>query len=191
MIRVLGVDLSLAYTGLGFGGVDAEGRVTLSVGRVKSKAPQGIAAGDELAATSLRLRGIVTQLWPHVQVCDLLVIEAPAYSSDTGKAHDRSGLWWMLVARATACGIPVAQIRSNTLKVYATGVGRGDKDEVLAQVVRRYPDVDVRGNNEADALILAAMGLHHLGHPYADLPQAHTRAMAAPSWPTTTKGADR
>ncbi len=184
MIRVLGVDLSLAYTGLAYGTVADDGAVRLAVNRVRSKPPSGVSKGDELAATSLRMRGIITEIWPHARVADLLVIEAPAYSSDTGKAHDRSGLWWMLVARATAAGIPVAQVRSATLKVYATGAGRGDKDEVLAQVVRRYPDVDVRGNNEADALVLAAMGLHHLGHPYADLPHTHTRAMAAPAWPT-------
>jgi len=67
--------------------------------------------------------------------------------------------------------------------IYATGKAL-DKDQVLAAVVRRYPNVPIGNNNEADALILAAMGARKLGHPYEpSLPQTHLRAMDGAEWP--------
>ena len=71
---------------------------------------------------------------------------------------------------------------------YATGKDNAGKDAVLAAVVRRYPDVDVTGNDEADALVMAAMGARLLGHPLEDsLPQSHLRALAGLELPDTLK----
>lgn len=180
-MRVTGLDLSLTGTGIAL--AEPHQIRTRTVG---SKADDGTIEGR-----SRRLRGLVQVVWPFVQAVDLVVIEAPAYSSNSGKAHDRSGYWWMLVGRLTGAGIPVAVVQGNTLKVYATGKGRADKDQVLAAVVRRYLDVDVQDNNQADALVLACMGLRAAGAPYDEpLPQTHVRAMAAVAWPPNLKGAD-
>lgn len=178
-MKVVGLDPSLASTGLALGTPG-----TIQVSRVRTPT-----SGDSLTDRSTRLRGIVQHLWPHIVNADLLVIEAPAMRSTTGHMHDRSGLWWLIVARATAAYVPVAAVAPATLKVYATGKGRGDKDQILAAVVRRWTDVDVQNNDEADALLLCSMGLRHLGHPHEQLPQTHTRAMAAVAWPNQPKGA--
>lgn len=174
-MRVTGLDLSLTATGIACATPDQINTYT-----VGSRPDDGTLTGR-----STRLRGLVSAIWPYVQHTDMVIIEAPAYSSNSGKAHDRSGLWWMLVGRMTGAGMTVVEVRPNSLKMYATGKGNADKDTVLAAVIRRYLTVQVANNNEADALVLACMGLRRLGAPYdPDLPQHHTRAMAAPAWPT-------
>jgi crossover junction endodeoxyribonuclease RuvC len=54
-------------------------------------------------------------------------------------------------------------------------------------VIRRYPDVDVDGNDVADALVLAAIGCRHLGSPLEEsLPANHLAAMNKIRWPERT-----
>ena len=84
-------------------------------------------------------------------------------------------------------GLHVVEVPPTVVKKYATGKGGGpdsSKDQVLAAVIRRYPAVDVTGNDEADALVLAAMGARWAGHPIDDpLPVLQTTAMAKVAWP--------
>lgn len=180
--RVVAVDFSLTSTGLAC--IDADGP---RVERVQSKAPA--VDGHLLAVRSARMRRIAGTVHDHCAGADLVVIEGPSYDSGTGKAHDRSGAWWMIVGRLTGAGVPVVEIPPSTMKVYALGTGRGDKDLVLATTIHRYGHLcRVLGNDQADALQLAAMGWHHLtGSPLIDLPQTHTRALTAVKWPQITR----
>lgn len=173
-MRVTGLDLSLTATGVALG--EPHLIRTRTIG---SPADDGTIEGR-----SRRLRGMVSQLWPYVSTADLVVTETPAYDASGGKAHDRSGLWWMLVGRLTGAGIPVAEVATTTLKVYGCGKGNIKKELVVIEVARRYRQVELRNNNECDALLLACMGLRALGAPYDEpLPKTHTRAMASPAWP--------
>jgi hypothetical protein len=43
--------------------------------------------------------------------------------------------------------------------------------------------VDVKDDNEADALWLAAMAADHYGCPLVAMPQAHRAALEAVTWP--------
>lgn len=112
--------------------------------------------------------------WPTIAV-----VEQPSYGSNSGKQHDRSGLWWMVVRRvARTYAIPVVEVAPTKVKMYATGSGAAGKDEVITSVVRRYLDAPVTNNNEADAFVLAAIGLRLLGEPIEEsLPKTHLRAM--------------
>lgn len=174
MTFVVGVDLSLTATG-----------VAAAVGgTAKVRTVTSTPTEDTIAARSIRLRAVAGALFNLARDADLVVIERPAFLSKTGAAHDRSGLWWLLVARLTGAGVPVAEVSPNTIKKYATGKGTADKDAVLAAVVRRYPDVEVNTNNEADALILAALGARHVGEPLeATLPADRLAALSAVKWP--------
>lgn len=174
-MKVVGLDLSLSSTGIA---VAAGGPPVCR--RLRTDADDGSIPGR-----SRRLRGIVSYLWTITRDADLVVIEAPSFGSTGGKAHDRAGLWWLTVARLTGNHVPVTQVSPGSLKVYATGNGKGDKDAVLIAAVRRWPTVQITGNDEADALVLCSMGLRHLGHPFEQLPQTHVRAMQAVSWPPT------
>lgn len=145
-------------------------------------------ANDTLTTRSLRLRKLAGDLHACCVGADLVVVEGPAYSSQTGHMHDRSGLWWLVIGRLTAQGIPTAEVTTQHLKTYALGKGGGKgtgKDDVLAATIHRYLGVaTVRNNDEADSLVLAAMGARHLGCPIeTNLPQTHLRAVAAVAWP--------
>lgn len=43
----------------------------------------------------------------------------------------------------------------------------------MAATIRRWPQVNVTGNDEADALILAAIGCRQSGVPIDDIPKGH------------------
>lgn len=173
-VRVVGVDLSLASTGLAVVEAGARGRV----GRVQTKP-----AGQGLIARRERLGVICGGVRSWTAGADLVVVEGLAYASRSPHASERAGLWWLVVDGLLADGVPVAVVAPTTRAKYATGKGSAGKDAVLAAVVRRYPDVEVSGNDEADALVLAAMGARWLGYPIDDLPTAHVAAVGKAVWP--------
>lgn len=186
---ITGLDLSLTATGIVRAEVGAHDPRVLTA-LVGSDAVCGVrvpVGQPTLAGRSSRLRRLAGAIYDHAKGSDLVVIEAPAYSRNSGSAHDRAGLWWLTVGRLTGTGHNVVEIENNTLKVYGTGKGNVDKDVVLAAVIKRYPDVDVQNNNVADALCAAAMGCRFSGHPIEpSLPETHVRAMKAPKWAPTT-----
>jgi crossover junction endodeoxyribonuclease RuvC len=194
---ILGLDLSLTSTGACRIQLTphplAPQDVTVHLQRVTSKAPTP-PKGDKnptLAQTSIRLRKLAGQITALAVGADLVLVEAPALSRTSGHAHDRSGLWWLVVARLTGAGLNVVEVQPGTVKTYAVGKGGGvgaDKDAVLAAVVLRYQKLaTVTSNDEADALVLAAMGARWIGQPIEDsLPQTHSRALKAVRWQPTT-----
>jgi crossover junction endodeoxyribonuclease RuvC len=105
------------------------------------------------------------------------VIEGPAFSKNEGMAHERAGLWWMLYQMLAAQHLPILVVKPNLRAKYATGNGTSGKDEVMLAASRRYPDVPITNNNEADAVILACMGARMLGTPVDRLPAAHVDAL--------------
>ena len=177
---VKAVDLSLTSTGIAMlevgpfsGWTGIVERIT-SEGRADATLPERVDRITKLAST----------VWVQCSNADLVLIEGPSYGSKGGHKHDRSGLWWLVLDSLWRSKIPVVEVAPNTLKRYATGKGIAGKDQVLAAVVRRYPTVEVTGNDEADALVLAAMGARHLGEPIDDpLPKTHLAAMDAVAWP--------
>lgn len=175
-MKVTGLDLSLS----GAGWATATGRV-VHVGRFTSPA-----AGPTIHARSLRLRRLAGHVHEVAAGSDLVLIEQPAYSSGTGHTHDRSGLWWLVVARLTGAGVPVGEVIPQHLKMLATGKGNADKDAVLAAAVRLFPAVPVQSNDEADALWLAALAARYVGapiDPWPVLPADRARAMTKIAWP--------
>lgn len=176
-MRVTGLDLSL--TGTGVCTIAGTERVLVGFATVGARGKQD----DPLEARSVRLRSLVARLWNHTAGADLVVVEGPSYASQTGHLHDRSGLWWLMVGRLTGAGVPVVEVPPSTVKTYATGKGNANKDQVLAAVIRRYFDDPPADNNQADALVLAAMGRRWGGRPIESLPQANLLAMRKVAWP--------
>lgn len=169
-MKVLGLDLSLTCTGLaGQGWTDT------------------IRPGDRRGAD--RLTWVRAELLErYLNGLDLVVMEGPSYGNQ-GKArqsghHERAGLWWLVRVALAHRGHPVAVVPPATLKRYATGKGNADKATVVREVTKRFPWFD-GGEDEADALVLAAMGADHLGQPFAVMPQSHRAALAGVEWPDT------
>lgn len=175
--RIVALDLSLASTGVAWG---VTGHGWPQVMRVESKPSRN----PTLASRSKRLRTIASQVFDRCAGADLILVEAPTYSGKTtGSAHDRAGLWWMIVGRLTGSGLNVVEVELHAVKMYACGRGNADKDAVLSAVVRRYPHVEVTGNDEADALTMYAMGARLCGSPIdGQMPATHLRAMERVAW---------
>jgi len=167
---VVGLDLSLTSTGW------ARINTTTETGRIT---PKG--TGHD------RLGHILEDIFRIVFDADLITVEGPSFGS--GQAirqnghHERAGLWWLVTHHLWVVGVPFAVIPPATLKRYATGKGNATKDAVLAAAIRRYPQVGFDGNDQADALILAAMGADHLGQPIATMPGVQRAALNAVEWP--------
>lgn len=178
---VVGLDLSLTSTGFAW---VKDGRLAL-VDAIKTTGKKG----DTLVDREARLSRIVDRIEIAVLAAspELVVVEAPSYGSTMGAQHDRSGLWWLVVDKLFAHNLPVATVSPNGRAKYGTGKGNAAKDAVMADVVKRYGqgDIEIKGNDQADAVILAAMGSRHLGAEVeVSLPLTHLSAMDGAYWPT-------
>jgi Holliday junction resolvasome RuvABC endonuclease subunit len=172
--RVLGLDLSLTGTGI------------CRVG----------AAGVELLRTVRcgKLTGHTRLAWildaigdaQRDQHLDLVVIEGPSYGSQGGQQghHERAGLWWLVTHGLHARGRSYAVVAPKARAKYATGNGNDGKKAVVAHVRDRYGHLaEIHNDNEADALVLAHMGIDYLGGHLTDVPELNRRALDRADWP--------
>ena len=170
-LAIVGLDLSLASTG---------------IARIGEKT-----WADRIVPKTLtghkRMAHILARVEELVSDAGLVVVEGPSFGSGANARqsghHERGGLWWLITHHLWLADKPVAVVPPATLKRYATGKGNATKDAVLAAAIRRYRDVDFDGNDQADALILAAMGADHLGQPIATVPALQRGALTAVTWP--------
>lgn len=165
----------LAYTAMTPGYPLREDSRTIELHRVQSKG-KASASWDERGD---RLNLLVGGIIDAVPMRALVLIESPAYGAKGTGQFDRAGLWWALhdaLRHDRSCR--VVPVTPPQRAKYATGAGNADKDRVLAAVIRRYPSVEVTGNDEADALVIAAMGARLTGRPIdGDMPAAHLAAL--------------
>ena len=172
---VVGIDPSLTATGVALLQVESALCTvhTVTSRPVRSAVPAELATIKRMNSIRDRVETLITSR------PTLIVIEAPAFSKNNGMAHERAGLWWKLyeMTAEISSGFVVV-VKPNVRAKYATGKGNAGKDEVLLAVSRRYPDIQVTNNNEADAVVLAAMGARLKGNPIEPgLPAAHLSAM--------------
>ncbi|MEU6424063.1 hypothetical protein [Streptomyces spiralis] len=178
---VIGIDPSLTCTGIaGDGWADAL--------RCKGKGHH-------------RLGWLRQEVVERTRAADLVVIEGAAYGQG-GQAghHELAGLWWILTQDLWERKIPYAVVTPHGRTIYATGSANPAKDYpkekrariakgmVRDAVAERYGlNCDGPGKyDRADAMILAAMGLHWAGWPLAVVPDTHRRALDAVPWPERT-----
>lgn len=172
-VTVLGLDLSLTSSGCALAAPDMTATTRL-------RPPNG-------ATGHRRLEWLLDDIAGRSGTVTLVVIEGPSYGNQgQGRQaghHERAGLWWLVTHQLWTLRIPYAVAPPAAVKRYATGKGNAGKDDVLREVTKRFPWFS-GGNDEADALVLAAMGADHLGHPLAPMPVTHRAALAGVTWPT-------
>lgn len=157
MTSVLGIDPSLTGTGfarLHYGPLGWHG-VTWSEGR-------GGKRNESLAMRDQRIRDIAESLSGEVQSLRAAAIEEPAYGAPGGSTWDRAGLWWKLVHKVLAHDVPLIQVNTKHVQRFAVGHAHSkknpvDKADVAMAAAKMWPDVDIRGNNAADALVIASI----------------------------------
>ncbi|GHA95195.1 hypothetical protein GCM10010330_56680 [Streptomyces tendae] len=168
--RVAGLDISL--TGTGVATLGGTTRVP-TTGRRK----------DTIVQRNARMKHITDTVLTEVGHVDLACVEGPvAYTTPGGSTWDRGGLWWRIVSALLERDIPVAVVSPTARAKYATGSGASRKAAVLESAQRRYGAI-LESDDEADALILRAMGMEWLGTPLAEVPDGHRAALAGVQWP--------
>jgi Holliday junction resolvasome RuvABC endonuclease subunit len=135
-----------------------------------------------------RMDAILADLAHVISLADVVAVEGPSYGSGTkGRQsghHERAGLWWLVThVLLRGSGTPFAVIPPASAKKYATSKGNAGKADMLIAAVRRLPEVDVKDDNEADALWIAAMAADHYGCPIVAMPQANRAALDVVDWP--------
>jgi crossover junction endodeoxyribonuclease RuvC len=187
-MRVVGLDISLSSTG--FADVTNIGPDSVRYG-LTSCSIETETVGTELLAVHRRMTEIsdriIQLVYRAAPLPALVVVEGPSMGSIQG-AHNISGNWWRIVDHLLSNGLPVVEVAPGSLKLYATGSGsmRGrtkvTKGMVVAAVNDRY-DVGpirlrVKDNDQADAIVLAAIGARLLGHPIdPHIPAPNLRAL--------------
>lgn len=114
---------------------------------------------------------------------DMVVIEGPALFAKFGMVHERAGLWWRLVVALMDAGIKVAVVPPKSLKTYITGKGNAQKKDVIEAVNQHFgDDFEPRNDNEADAMVLCAMGYDHAGYALVDVGEKQRKALKGVEW---------
>lgn len=178
---IAGIDPSLTSTGIAVKNHDG----IIDTHRVRSTGKKT----DTWDMRNTRIQGLATAITNRIPGGALVVIEAPSYGSISTSAHDRSGLWWAIYDQLIDNECTIIPATPAQRMMYATGKGGGKdagKDMVLAQAIKRYPDIEITGNDIADAVIFIAIAARLNGQPLeTDLPKTHINALNKLQLPTT------
>lgn len=182
-LRVLGLDLSLASTGLARTH-GSDGQPRLSTTAITTQRTPGHRAGIDHP----RLHKIFGAISMAAQAgLDLAVIEwLPQYEGHGDTSLRLAELHGLVRHWLWSRGVACVDVKPTHLQMYATGKGKTPKREVWAAVQARYgktANVLIGSEDAADALTLLAMALDAYGQPLAEVPAAHRKALAGTSWP--------
>lgn len=153
-VNVLGVDPSLTATALCCAPSRSE-RAGFTVSRTRASEPGTVVKLD-------RMRTQVSAITDAAGGSHLVVVEAPSFASQGSATRDLAGLWWLMFDALCRLDVPLGVVPPSVLKKWATGKGTADKFLVGQAIARRWPAVELRSDDEADALVLASIGLHWL-----------------------------
>lgn len=170
-VAVLGIDPSLNSTGLAL--VDSDHGVRLGTSKTQpdKSLPDPATTVAKLARMRTQYLACEGWLWGERDdrfdaepwpLADLVVIEALSFGSHGSATRDLAGLWWLIIRALDQYDMPLGVVAPGTLKRWATGNGNADKRDIAAAMSQRWPGTTFRNTDEADALALASIGLHHL-----------------------------
>jgi crossover junction endodeoxyribonuclease RuvC len=154
MVRLLGLDPGLRFTGWGV--IDVDGN------RLRHVA-DGVLATDGGEDVPLRLKSL------HDQLRALLDTHRPGEAAVEETYVNRNGAATLKLgyARAVALlvpallGIPVLEYGAKSVKLAVVGTGGADKQQVQMMVRRLLPGATVGRADAADALAVAICHAHH------------------------------
>lgn len=139
-MNILGLDVSLNHTGW------ARWNGEIQYGEWQPKTTEEMP----------RLAWIMEQVYGAIPDVDLVVMEAFSYGSPN-QAHQLGGVNTMIRYALWRRNIPVIQVAPVQLKKFVTGKAKAEKEIIIREVYKRW-SVDVRTNNEADAVVLLVIG---------------------------------
>jgi crossover junction endodeoxyribonuclease RuvC len=154
MVRLLGIDPGLRFTGWGLIEVDGN--------RLRHRG-DGVIATDATTSISERLRVL------HDALAALLAEHRPdeaaieeTYVNRNGSATLKLGYARGVALLAPAlAGVPVTEYAAKSVKLAVVGTGGADKTQVQMMVRRLLPGAAIRRADAADALAVAICHAHH------------------------------
>jgi crossover junction endodeoxyribonuclease RuvC len=154
MVRLLGIDPGLRFTGWGL--IDVEGNRLRHVG-------DGVIATDKADSVPDRLKML------HDALMVLLTLHRPNEAAVEETYVNRNGTATLKLgyARGVAlltpalAGVPVSEYAAKTVKMAVVGTGGADKAQVSMMVNRLLPGATLRRADAADALAVAICHAHH------------------------------
>lgn len=173
MSAILALDLSLTATGWATNGPD--------YGTIKTDAKQPLT--DRLLHINNSLCNLIDSD-PDLILVEDYTVRGPGDHVKTGMVH---GVARLAIHRAAR---PAIYIPPATLKKFATGRGNAIKPDMRMALYQRLR-LDIRDDNQVDAIWLWALGHHLTGNPIIALPKTHTDCLAKldteTSWLTHTR----
>jgi crossover junction endodeoxyribonuclease RuvC len=154
MVRLLGLDPGLRFTGWGV--IDVDGNRLCHIA-------DGIIATDSAASVPERLKtlhdalmALLDRLRPHEAAVE------ETYVNRNGAATLKLGYARGVALLAPAlAGVPVTEYGAKSVKKAVVGTGGADKDQVEMMVRRLLPGALIRRADAADALAVAICHAHH------------------------------
>lgn len=142
------------------------GWASLSMGIIKSGTIRFQHERDELHALRFFrfrkwLREMLTTEKP-----DVVYFEAVRRHNSTDSAHMYGGLWATTIMECMIREIDYRGLNVVTIKKHATGKGNADKAAMVAAAKAKWPDQNIKDDNQADALWILHLGLTKY-HSYA------------------------
>jgi Holliday junction resolvasome RuvABC endonuclease subunit len=166
---VAALDFSLTATG-----------VASSDGWVKTVGLTGVTVLP-VALRQPALESLAEELYELASLASLVAVEmftVHRMAKQSGGVGERGYLYYRTVGLLVAAGIPIVEIPTSSLKLYATGKGSAPKQEVSDAVARRWPQFITHGDdNMCDAATMVAMGCDWLGYPLSPVPQKNRAAL--------------
>jgi len=154
MVRLLGIDPGLRFTGWGL--IEADGN------RLRHRA-DGVIATDPAASVPDRLRLLhdaLAALLAEYQPDEAAVEET--YVNRNGSATLKLGYARGVALLAPAlAGIPITEYAAKSVKLAVVGTGGADKTQVQMMVRRLLPGAAIKRADAADALAVAICHAHH------------------------------
>jgi crossover junction endodeoxyribonuclease RuvC len=118
--------------------------------------------GDHVAGRIARYESLVARIMAEIErgkpAIDLIVMEAYSFGSNDARAKFSAEYGGILRFHLVELTDRIYEVAPMTLKKFATGAGKGDKDMIAAHLTKRY-DVMLKNNDEYDAFALFQMGL--------------------------------
>lgn len=156
MNHVYGLDLSLTRTGIAGFELEYGGCTVLT--SVGSKT-----AGGHIGERVTRVMRLADQIVAALPEPGYVVVEGASYGSQFGQKTERAGLFFMVCERLLRAGFRITEAPPAVRAKYATGNGRAEKRAVM-EAITMATGVRPGNADEADALVLAALGARSLGH---------------------------
>lgn len=183
--KVIGIDPSLTCTGLAGDGWTAT---------IPTKARRAHQRRRDFAHN--RMRHILDAVRDHLSGVDLAVIEGLAMSKVMDADRQLAWLNWQIRDLCWSREVPYAVVSPSGLKLYAVGKGRRSTKQVAAddavgvsvkepvlEAVRGWFGWFAGGSDEADAVVLHAMGRDWLRSPVVEVPAVQRVALDGATWP--------